>query len=177
MSSETIDADGGIQLHPQEFIFERPELGVTESERAALGPLMQAISYTDNAVDMLNGLLWTIQTELGADLHSSQPVRIARALTAISRAYEILARAGYTDVLPLHDELVARLNWIARLGRRELMRRLLSGSDEEAKDITRFFVSLIESGSLAKEEFSRLAELLHAVEACASPIAVVEPCH
>jgi hypothetical protein len=74
-----------------------PELALSPLERLRLGPLAEAMAYTDHPIDLMQAIYDCIQEKLRADLKSRNPVLIARTLIAISWAYERLVNAGYGE--------------------------------------------------------------------------------
>jgi hypothetical protein len=152
----------------------RPELRLSEEQKAILGPLAFARSSTDSSIDILAGLYDCIEKELlrRDDLRRLSPVAKARALIAISWAYEFLIRAGYgEDFTPLLNQLLTGFAKFAETVRRQLLRNMLTADDEEADEIMGFLVELIEKGGWPchERELARLRGLVRAVEDHSSP--------
>jgi hypothetical protein len=150
-----------------------PQLRLSPEEKALLGPLAFATSTSDSGIDILAGLVDCVEKKLLRDLYSSSPVVRAKALIAISWAYEFLIRAGYKeDFTPLLNGLLTGFTKIAETVRRVMVRKLISTTDdEEAEQIMQFLVEFLERGAWPshEKEFSRLQALVRAVEDRSSP--------
>jgi hypothetical protein len=128
----------------EDLIFYLPDMVVTCDERETLGPLNGAVTYGSSPTDILDGLYQCVQTKLHADLHDPDVVVVTRAACALTKAYEILCRAGYKDFLGLHHQMQVGFRRIAITRRKLLTRKLLSAStsEQEAEEISQFLVDM-----------------------------------
>jgi hypothetical protein len=103
----------------------RPEMRLTDEDRAVMGPLAEAEIDSDSPEAVLQGVYDCIRTKLQGDLTSPNPVIVVRALAAMRRAFQNLVHCGgYEEFSPFLKGLESGLDSVAQAARRLLERRL-----------------------------------------------------
>jgi hypothetical protein len=123
---------------------------LAEWERRELGPLAAVLERVgdDDPAEMLNAVYeCCLEGPMYADFTSDEPVRRAKALGALKRAYIWLVCRGCYEAEPMLIDLMVGLGRIEKAVRRMLLKRLFDPgtSAEDVEVITDWLAETIEA--------------------------------
>jgi hypothetical protein len=127
-----------------------PNMGLTDEDRALLGPFGEIMTYSDHPAE-INCHLY----ECTKRVDRSNSTALMKSLCGLDRAYEILIDAGFSNFRPAREQMQIGLRRLTLTALKSLTRSMLStDDDEDAEEISVFLIDVIARGAWSLAEFS-----------------------
>jgi hypothetical protein len=131
-----------------------PNMGLSDADRALLGPLANIMTYSTHPAEINTHLY-----ECTKRWDRSNSTALVKSLCGLDRAYEILVDAGFESFRPEREQMQIGLRRFTLTALKSLTRDMLStDDDEQAEEISRFLLDVIVRGGWTQAEFSAEVE-------------------